>query len=261
MLSLNIGASGMLAQQLNVDVISNNLANMTTTGYKRQRAQFQDLLYQNIERPGATSSNVGTIVPSGIQIGLGVKTGAVHRLHSQGSVASTENPFDMAILGEGYFQIQTPEGLIAYTRDGSFQINQNGELVAANGYLLEPSVIVPEDAVETIINESGEVLARIPGQTELTNLGQIQLAIFPNKAGLAATGNNLFLETEASGQPIVGNPAEEAFGRIEQGMLENSNVNSVEEITNLITAQRSYEMNSQVVQVSDQMLEAMSRIR
>lgn len=261
MLSLNIGATGMLAQQLNVDVISNNLANMTTTGYKRQRAQFQDLMYQNLERPGATSSDVGTIVPSGIQLGLGVKAASVHRLHSQGSAIITDNEFDVAILGEGYFQIETPSGETAYTRDGSFQVNGDGELVTSNGYVVEPSIVVPDDAVSIVINNSGEVLAQINEQPDMVNLGQLELSVFANKAGLEAVGQNLFLETEASGSPIVGNPNQDGFGRIEQGVLEAANVNSVEEITNLITAQRAYEFNSQIVQVSDQMLETASNLR
>ena len=261
MLSLNIGASGMLAQQLNVDVISNNLANMTTTGYKRQRAQFQDLMYQNIERPGATSSDVGTIVPSGIQLGLGVKAASVHRLHSQGSAIITDNEFDVAIMGEGYFQIELPSGETAYTRDGSFQVNGDGEIVTSNGYVVEPTIVVPDDAISIVINNSGEVLAQIDGQADMTNLGQLELSVFANKAGLEAVGQNLFLETEASGAPIVGNPNADGYGRIEQGVLEAANVNSVEEITNLITAQRAYEFNSQIVQVSDQMLETASNLR
>lgn len=261
MLSLNIGASGMLAQQLNVDVISNNLANMTTTGYKRQRAQFQDLMYQNIERPGATSSDVGTIVPSGIQLGLGVKAASVHRLHSQGSAIITDNEFDVAVMGEGYFQIELPSGETAYTRDGSFQVNGDGEIVTSNGYVVEPSIVVPDDAISIVINNSGEVLAQIDEQPDMVNLGQLELSVFANKAGLEAVGQNLFLETEASGAPIVGNPNQDGFGRIEQGVLEAANVNSVEEITNLITAQRAYEFNSQIVQVSDQMLEAASNLR
>lgn len=260
-LSLHIGATGMLAQQTNVDVISNNIANMTTTGFKRQRAQFHDLLYQNIERPGATSSDAGTVVPSGIQLGLGVKTGAVHRLHSQGSLATTENPFDLAILGEGYFEIQLPDGDTAYSRDGSFQINGDGALVTAQGYIVQPAITVPDNAKDVVINASGEVLASIDGQADLSNLGQLQLTIFPNKAGLEAVGENLYLETTASGSPVVGNPAEDSYGRIEQGMLENANVNSVEEITNLIAAQRAYEFNSQTVQVSDRMLEAAANLR
>ncbi|MAS87978.1 MAG: flagellar basal-body rod protein FlgG [Micavibrio sp.] len=261
MLSLNIGASGMQAQQLNVDVISNNIANMTTTGYKRQRAQFQDLLYQNIERPGATSSDVGTIVPAGIQVGLGVKTGAIHRLHTQGSLVVTDSPFDLAITGEGYFQIDLPSGETGYTRDGSFQLNQDGEIVTAQGFVVQPAIAVPDDASEVVINASGEVLARVPGQPDFTNLGQIQLAMFPNKAGLEAIGNNMYLETEASNAPVIGNPAEDAYGRIEQGLLETSNVNAVEEITSLITAQRSYELNSQVVQASDEILQSTTNLR
>ena len=261
MLSLNIGATGMLAQQLNVDVISNNLANMTTTGYKRQRAQFQDLMYQNIERPGATSSDVGTIVPSGIQLGLGVKAASVHRLHSQGSAIITDNEFDVAIMGEGYFQIELPSGETAYTRDGSFQVNGDGEIVTSNGYVVEPTIVVPDDAISIVINNSGEVLAQIDGQADMTNLGQLELSVFANKAGLEAVGQNLFLETEASGAPIVGNPNADGYGRIEQGVLEAANVNSVEETTNLITAQRAYEFNSQIVQVSDQMLETASNLR
>jgi flagellar basal-body rod protein FlgG len=234
---------------------------MTTTGYKRQRAQFQDLMYQNIERPGATSSDVGTIVPSGIQLGLGVKAASVHRLHSQGSAIITDNEFDVAIMGEGYFQIELPSGETAYTRDGSFQVNGDGEIVTSNGYVVEPTIVVPDDAISIVINNSGEVLAQIDGQADMTNLGQLELSVFANKAGLEAVGQNLFLETEASGAPIVGNPNADGYGRIEQGVLEAANVNSVEEITNLITAQRAYEFNSQIVQVSDQMLETASNLR
>ena len=201
MLSLNIGASGMQAQQLNVDVISNNIANMTTTGYKRQRAQFQDLLYQNIERPGATSSDVGTIVPAGIQVGLGVKTGAIHRLHTQGSLVVTDSPFDLAITGEGYFQIDLPSGETGYTRDGSFQLNQDGEIVTAQGFVVQPAIAVPDDASEVVINASGEVLARVPGQPDFTNLGQIQLAMFPNKAGLPSSRTACLVRTLRS-RPI-----------------------------------------------------------
>tara|TARA_Y100001001_G_scaffold159632_1_gene180927 strand:- start:369 stop:1154 length:786 start_codon:yes stop_codon:yes gene_type:complete len=261
MLSLNIGATGMLSQQTNVDVISNNIANMNTNGYKRQRAQFQDLLYQNIVRPGASSSDVGTIIPSGIQLGLGVKTASVHRLHLQGSLEQTGNPLDLAIAGEGYFQVQMPSGETAYTRDGSLQINQDGELVTSSGYPLEPAVTVPQDAQEIVINASGEVLAKLPGQVNMANLGQIQTALFPNKAGLEAIGQNLFLETEASGGAVTGSPDSEGFGRIDQGLLESSNVNPVEEITKMISAQRAYEMNSQVVQVSDRILETTSNLR
>ncbi len=261
MLSLDIGATGMLAQQLHVNVISNNIANMTTTGYKRQRPEFQDLMYQNKQRPGATSSDIGTIVPAGIQVGLGVKPGSVYRIMEQGSFEVTTNEFDVAIAGRGYFQIQTPNGETAYTRAGSFGINADGDLVTSQGYLLEPTINIPQNTTDTIINESGEVLTKLPGQTNYANQGQIQLAIFANEGGLEATGNSLFMETESSGTPTTGNPNDDAFGKLEQGILENSNVDVVEEITRLITAQRAYEMNSKVIQTSDEMMSAVSNLR
>ncbi len=261
MRSLDIGATGMLAQQMNVDVISNNIANMTTTGYKRRRAAFQDLIYQTIDRPGSTSSDVGTIVPSGIQLGLGVKTGAVYRLHEQGSLRITENPLDLAITGGGFFQIQLPSGETGYTRDGTFQVNENGEIVNTQGFLLEPSITVPNDAISVDISREGEVLAKIQGQTAISNLGQIQLAGFVNPAGLDAVGDNLLLETDASGSPTTGNPAQDEFGTLQQAALEQSNVNVVEEITLLITAQRSYEMNSTVISTSDEMMQAVAQLR
>ena len=261
MRSLDIGATGMLAQQLNVDVISNNIANMTTTGYKRQRAAFQDLIYQNLNRPGSTSSDAGTTVPSGIQVGLGVKTGAVYRMHGQGAVQITENELDIAILGRGFFQINLPDGTTAYTRDGTFQINENGEVVTVQGYALEPSITIPDDALSVDINQEGEVMASIQGQTAVQNLGQIQMADFVNPTGLEAIGNNLFLETEASGTAVTGIAGQEQFGRLEQGALEQSNVDVVSEITSLITAQRAYEMNSNVISTSDEMLRTISQLR
>lgn len=261
MRALSIGATGMLAQQSNVSIISNNISNMTTTGYKRQRAEFQDLLYQNIVRPGATSSDVGNIVPSGLQMGLGVKASATYRIHEQGPLQITENSLDLALIGDGFFQIEQPNGVLAYTRNGIFQVNQDGEIVNTQGLRLEPNIVIPEDAIEITINESGEVLATIQGQVALQNLGQIQLANFINPAGLEAIGNNLFLETEASAPPIVGNPAQDNFARIEQGAVENSNVNVVEEITNLITAQRAYEMNSNVISTADEMMNTASQLR
>ncbi len=259
--SLDIGATGMLAQQMNVDVISNNIANMTTTGYKRQRAAFQDLLYQNINRPGSTSSNAATTVPTGIQLGLGVRSGAVYRMHGQGSIQITENPLDLAIKGEGFFQIETPGGETAYTRDGTFQLNENGEIVTTQGYAVNPGITIPSDAIDIDINENGEVLVKIQGQVAMQNLGQIQLANFANPAGLEAIGGNLFLETQASGSPTTGNPGEEEFGPLQQSALEQSNVNVVEEITLLISAQRAYEMNSTVISTSDQMLQTVSQLR
>jgi len=258
--SLDIGATGMLAQQMNVDVISNNIANMTTSGFKRQRAEFHDLIYQNKIRPGSTSSDVGTIVPSGIQFGLGVSIGSVYRLHEQGTLQITENPLDLAITGKGYYQIELPDGDTAYTRSGVFQLNENGEIVTAQGYLLQPGLVIPEDALNIRVNESGEVLVQIPGQVASQNVGQIQLASFVNPGGLEAIGDTMFLETEASGAAIVGNPDDEDFGQIRQGALENSNVNIVEEITNLISAQRAYEMNSNVISTSDEMLQTTTQI-
>jgi len=261
MRSLDIGATGMLAQQMNVDVISNNIANMTTTGFKRQRAAFADLIYQNIDRPGSTSSDAGTTVPSGLQLGLGVRTGAVYRMHGQGALRITENPLDLAITGEGLFQITLPSGDTAYTRDGTFQINENGEIVTTQGYVVDPGITIPPDATSIDVNQSGEVLVSLPGQVALSNLGQIQLANFVNPTGLESIGDNLYLETEASGAPTTGNPNEDEFGAIRQGAVEQSNVNVVEEITELISAQRAYEMNSNIISTSDEMLQVVTQLR
>ena len=231
MRSLDIGATGMLAQQLNVDVISQNIANMTTTGYKKREAAFQDLIYQNIQRPGATSSDSGTTVPSGIQIGLGVRPGAVYRHHSQGAIQITETPLDLALTGDGFFQVDMPNGDTAYTRDGTFQLNENGELVTVQGFTVQPGINIPADATSITVNDTGEVLVTLSGQTATSNVGQIQLASFVNPAGLDAIGDNLLLETDASGSPTTGNPGEDRFGRIRQGALEQSNVNVVEEMS------------------------------
>ncbi len=258
--ALHIGTTGMLGQQMNVDVISNNIANMTNTGFKRQRVGFQDLMYQNIKQPGSTSSDAGTTLPSGLQIGLGVQAGAVYRIHGQGSIQVTENPLDLAVTGEGLFQIQLPSGQTAYTRDGSFQINENGELVTLQGYTVNPGISVPADATNIDINASGEVLATVPGSTTPSNVGQIQLASFVNSTGLESLGNNLYAETDASGSPTTGSPNSAEFGALQQGALEQSNVNAVEEITELITAQRAYEMNSNVITTSDEMLQTVSQM-
>lgn len=260
-LTLDIGATGMLAQQLNVDVISNNIANMTTTGYKRQRAEFQDLLYQTKVRPGASSSDQGTTVPAGIQQGLGVKTGSVYRINEQGALQMTGNPFDVAIKGDGYFMITMPSGDTGYTRDGSFQLDQDGQLVTSEGYDVQPGITIPTDAVDVTINASGEVLVKLQDQTNLTNVGQIQLATFANDAGLEAIGNNILMETEASGTAVVNNPGEPGYGELEQGALETSNVNIVQEMTSLIQAQRAYEMNSKIIQTGDEMLSTVSNLR
>ncbi len=261
MRSLSIGATGMLAQQLNVETISNNIANMTTTGFKRQRAEFTDLLYQNQRRVGSTSSDAGTVVPSGIQIGAGVKTTAVYRINEQGNISVTGNKLDLAINGQGYFQILLPNGDTAYTRAGSFQLNAEGTVVTADGYQVQPGLVVPQNAVDITVNANGEVLVKLDGQTEPQNVGQIQLAVFPNNGGLEAIGDNLYLETPASGQAVAGNPGAPGYGRLMQEALETSNVNIVSEITSLITAQRAYEMNSKVISTTDQMLQSVSQLR
>lgn len=261
MRALSIAATGMLAQQLNVEVISNNIANMNTTAYKRQRAEFQDLLYQDERRVGSTSSDAGTIVPSGIQLGLGVRTAAVYRMTGQGNLMSTENTLDLAVQGKGFFQIELPSGEIAYTRAGSFQLSPSGEIVTADGYIVLPGIAIPDDAIDATINTSGEVLVTLTGQVTPQNVGQIELASFANQVGLQAMGNNLFLESTASGPPITGVPGEVGFGTVLQGFLETSNVDVVSEITNLIRAQRAYEMNSKVIETSDQMLQTASQLR
>ena len=261
MRALGIAATGMLAQQRNVEVISNNLANMNTTGFMRRRTEFQDLLYQNLRRVGSTSSDAGDVVPTGVQIGLGVKLAGVYRIHVQGNLAATDNPFDLAIQGKGFFQIQMPDGELAYTRDGTFQLNDQGQIVTHDGYLVQPTIAIPEDAVDITINQSGEVLVKQQGQVDLQNVGQLELAIFPNEAGLEAVGGNLFRETAGSGAALTGVPQTPGFGSVLQGFLETSNVNAVEEITNLISAQRAYEMNSKVIQAADEMLATISNVR
>jgi flagellar basal-body rod protein FlgG len=261
MRSLSIGATGMLAQQLNVEVISNNIANITTTGFKRQRAEFQDLLYQNIRRVGSTSSDAGTVVPTGVQIGAGVRTAAVYRINEQGNISVTDNPLDIAIRGRGFFQVELPNGETAYTRAGSFQINADGTIVTADGFTLQPQVQIPQEAVDVTINASGEVLVTLDGQQEPQNVGRVELAVFANEAGLEALGDNLFRDTPASGDPQVGNPGDPGYGRLLQGSLETSNVNMVSEITNLITAQRAYELNSRVIRTTDEMMNSINQLR
>lgn len=261
MRSLSIGATGMLAQQTNVEVISNNIANMNTTAYARRRAEFNDLLYQNLRRPGAQSSDTGTVVPAGIQLGLGVKTASVYRITEQGSLSSTDNPLDVAIQGKGYFQIELPSGETAYTRDGSFQLSSDGTIVTNDGYTVQPGITIPQGATEVTINSSGEVLVKLDGQTTEQNVGQLQLATFSNEAGLSAVGNNLLMETAASGAPVVSTPTQPGFGSLLQGYLETSNVNVVSEITELISAQRAYEMNSKVIQTADDMMSQVNQLK
>lgn len=260
-LTLDIGSTGMLAQQLNVDVISNNIANMTTTAYKRQRAEFQDLLYQTKQRAGSASSDQGTTVPTGVQVGLGVKAGSVYRINEQGSLQMTGNQLDLANKGDGFFQITLPSGETAYTRDGSFQLDQNGLVVTSEGYQLNPGITIPTDAVDIAVNASGEIMVKLPGQLDMQTVGQIELANFPNVAGLDAIGDNMYMETTASGTATTGLPNQDGFGALEQGALESSNVNIVQEMTALIQAQRAYEMNSKVIKAGDEMLTAVAQMR
>jgi len=257
---MSIAATGMLAQQTNVEVIANNLANMNTTAYKMQRAEFQDLLYQNIERPGSASADTGAVLPAGIQIGVGVRTGATYRITSQGNLASTSNPYDLAINGRGYFHIQMPDGTDAYTRAGAFSLSPEGQLVTDKGYVVAPGIAVPQDAISVTVNAQGQVQALVGGQSAPQTLGQLELARFPNDGGLQATGDNLFTETPASGAVLTGIPGSPGYGTLQQGYLETSNVNAVQDITDLITAQRAYEMNSKVITAADQMLQITSKM-
>jgi flagellar basal-body rod protein FlgG len=261
MRALSIAATGMQAQQLNVDVISHNIANMNTTGFKRQRAEFQDMLYQNIERPGSTSSASGNILPLGIQIGVGVKADAVGRISEQGGITQSGNDYDLAINGRGFLQVTMPSGQTAYTRAGNLAVNADGQLVTSDGYAIEPSITVPPEATSVTISRDGIVEAALTGQTAPQQLGQLELANFINPAGLEGIGDNLFLETPASGAPNVATPGSPGFGTLMQGFLEISNVNAVEEISSLIVAQRAYEMNARVITAADEMLDATTRLR
>jgi flagellar basal-body rod protein FlgG len=254
MQALRTAATGMAAQQLNVEVISNNIANMNTVGFKKQSAVFEDLLYQTQEQPGAQSSDQGNIVPTGVQIGAGVKAGSVYRITGQGTLTNTGNALDLAINGRGYFQVLLPSGETAYTRAGNFSVNSQGQIVTQDGYLVQPTMAVPQNATNITISQTGQVQATIPGSTAPTVVGQLQLATFLNDAGLEATGNNLFMESAASGPATAANPGSPGDGVVMQGYTEASNVDPVSEITNLIVAQRAYEMNSKVVTTADQML-------
>ena len=259
MRSLDIASTGMQAQQTNVEVISNNIANMNTTGYKRQRVEFQDLLYQNLRRVGTSSSDTGTVVPSGAQVGLGVKTAAVYRISEQGNLQQTSNQLDLAISGNGFFQVTLPSGDTAYTRDGTLALSPSGEIVTADGYVVQPGITIPTNATSVTINANGQVLATVAGAVAQVNVGQVQLAVFPNDTGLSATGGNLLVQTSASGSPSTGVPGATGFGSVMQGFVETSNVNVVSEMSSLITAQRAYEMNSRVISASDDMLSTLTK--
>ena len=261
MRALSIAATGMMAQQLNVEVISNNIANMNTTGFKRQRAEFEDLLYQTTQAPGSSTSAAGNIAPMGIQVGVGVKPGAVGRITEQGNITQSGNKYDLAISGGGYFQVLLPSGETAYTRAGNLAVNADGQLVTAEGYVVQPAITIPTGATSVAISRDGLVEATIAGQTIPSQVGQLELASFVNPAGLEAQGDNLFKETAASGAPTTATPGVDGLGTIMQGFLETSNVNAVEEISALIVAQRAYEMNAKVITASDEMLQTTSQLR
>lgn len=259
MRALDIAASGMQAQQLFVDVTSQNLANINTTAYKLQRPEFQDLIYQNLRRVGTNSSDSGTIVPTGIQMGLGVKLAAISRSSQQGPIQTTENPLDVAIQGKGLLQVTLPDGTTAYTRDGALQVSEEGIIVTSDGYEIEPAITIPPDATTISINASGEVSVTIQGQVDAQIVGQIQTVSFINEAGLQAIGNNLFTETTASGTATQGIPGTDGLGTLLQGALESSNVNPITELTALITAQRAYGFNSTVIEKQDEMLQTLDQ--
>jgi flagellar basal-body rod protein FlgG len=251
----------MSAQQLNVEVISNNIANMNTVGFKRQRAEFQDLMYQNVERVGARTSDSGTVAPTGIQIGAGVKAGSTYRITEQGSMTKTENRYDLGIDGKGFFRVLLPSGETGYTRAGNFGVDDQGRLVTDDGYVVQPEMNIPEGVRDVVVSKSGQVQAFMGEDPQPQDIGQLQLATFVNEAGLEAIGDNLLLESGASGAPVLGNPGEVGFGQLMQGYTEASNVDAVSEITALIVAQRAYEMNSKVINTADEMLSAANQLK
>jgi flagellar basal-body rod protein FlgG len=249
----------MTAQQTNVEVIANNIANINTTGFKRSRAEFTDLLYQAERAAGSPTRGGQEAVPEGAQIGLGVRTTAIRNLHIQGSLTNTGNKLDLALNGRGWFQIAGGSGETFYTRAGAFNKNATGQIVTADGYVVQPAMTIPQNTTEVTINETGQVYVRIGTETTLQLIGQFTLANFTNEAGLDPLGSNLYRETPASGSPVVGVPGDPGFGTMQQGYLENSNVDPVKEITELISAQRAYEMNSKVIQAADDMFATVSK--
>ncbi|HEY0954956.1 MAG TPA: flagellar basal-body rod protein FlgG [Roseateles sp.] len=259
MRSLWIAKTGMEAQQHQLDNISHNLANVATNGYKRSHAVFEDLIYQNMRQVGANSTEQTTL-PTGLQVGLGVRPVATARIYTQGNLQQTSNNLDMAIKGDGFFQIQMPDGTTAYTRDGSFQLNANGQMVTSNGYTVMPGITIPANAMSLTVGADGTVSVTTPGQAAAQTVGQIQLARFVNPAGLDPRGQNLFTETAASGTPNAGTPNNDGIGALQQGFVETSNVNVVEELVQMIQTQRAYELNSKAVQTSDQMLQKLAQI-
>jgi flagellar basal-body rod protein FlgG len=257
--SLWISKTGLDAQQTQMDVTANNLANVSTHGFKRSRAVFEDLLYQTLRQPGAQSSGQ-TQLPSGLQLGTGVRPVATERIFTQGNLQQTQNPMDIAIQGQGFFQVQMPDGTNSYTRDGSFQVNAQGQLVTSSGFAVQPAITIPPNALAVSVSRDGIVSVQRAGQTGLTQVGQIQLVGFMNPAGLQSMGENLFTETAASGTPGANNPGTNGMGLLNQGYVETSNVNVVEELVGMIQTQRAYEINSKAIQSSDQMLQKLAQL-
>jgi len=261
MQALRTAATGMAAQQLNVEVISNNIANMNTVGFKKQRAEFQDLLYETMVQAGAQSSDQGTVVPTGVQVGAGVKAGSVYRIDTQGTLTATGNKLDLAIQGRGFFQVLMPSGETAYSRAGNFAVNDQGQLVTQDGYLIQPAITIPNDTTDISISKSGQVQVTQPGSPTPNVVGQLELVSFMNEAGLLAQGSNLFKESAASGPPTTGTPGVQGLGDLVQGYTEASNVDAVSEITALIVAHRAYEMNSKVISTADSMLATANQVK
>jgi len=259
MRSLWTATTGMSAQNLNIDVIANNLANVSTSGFKKSRADFQDLLYQIMKVPGSPTS-ADTKSPTGIQVGLGVKPGSVTKIFTEGDIVQTGNTLDVAIEGAGFFQVSMPDGTTAYTRSGNLKLDGEGRITTSDGYPIQPEITIPEDALQVTISQTGVVSAIVGSDTTSTELGNIDLADFVNDSGLIAIGKNLFRETEASGTALVGTPGENGIGTLLQGYVENSNVNLVEELTQMITAQRAFEINSKVITTSDEMMQTVTNM-
>ncbi len=257
--ALWIAKTGLDAQQTNMDVIANNLANVSTNGFKRQRAVFEDLLYQTLRQPGAQSSEQ-TYLPSGLQIGTGVRPVATERLHTQGNLSQTSNSKDVAIKGDGFFKVQMPDGTFAYTRDGSFQSDQNGQLVTSSGYPVDPAITIPANTLTITVGRDGVVSVTQQGQAQPQQVGQLNLTTFMNNTGLESVGENLYLETQSSGAPNDSTPGLNGAGLLYQGYVETSNVNVAEELVNMIQVQRAYEINSKAVSTTDQMLQKLTQL-
>ncbi len=258
--SLYTAATGMMSEQMQIDVVSNNISNVNTIGYKKQRAEFADLFYQTMEYAG-TATSTTTTSPTGINVGLGVRPTAVTKIFTQGNLKQTNNNLDLAIQGDGFFQVQLPDGRIAYTRDGAFKLDANGNIVTSDGYKLIPEITLPADTVQISIGTDGTVSILEAGQTQMQQIGQIQLAKFINPAGLHSLGSNLYINTSASGDPIVATPGIEGLGEIRQGFIEMSNVQLVEEMTDLITGQRAYDAASKAIMTSDEMLQTINNLK